>query len=121
MPRPHDAERGGPDAVEDVGRNLEPHDTMRPLSPLTVGLPAGDWHGQPFELRLQGEAKIGLEDDPGSSLRTMEESALVRSLVDMKRRMLLTTLAFGLLVLAVGGWLVQGVRWTPRLIAASVH
>jgi hypothetical protein len=51
----------------------------------------------------------------------MEETALVRSLVDMKRHMLFTTLAFGLLVLAVGGWLVQGVRWTPRLIAASVH
>jgi len=39
----------------------------------------------------------------------------------MRRRLLFTTLAFGLLVLAVGGWLVQGLRWTPRLIAASVR
>jgi len=30
----------------------------------------------------------------------------------MKRTLLITILAFGLLVLAVGGWAVQGVRWT---------
>ena len=51
----------------------------------------------------------------------MEDRDRVRSLVDMKRRLLFTTLAFGLLVLAVGGWLVQGLRWTPRLIAASAR
>jgi hypothetical protein len=37
----------------------------------------------------------------------------------MKRRLLITTLAFGLLVLAVAGWLVQAVRLTPRLLLAS--
>ena len=51
----------------------------------------------------------------------MEERGRVPSLVDMKRRMLLISLAFGLVVLAVGGWLVQGLRWTPRLLAASVR
>ena len=51
----------------------------------------------------------------------MEDPKPLRSLVDMKRRMLFTTLAFGLVVLAVGGWVVQGLRWTPRLLAASVR
>jgi hypothetical protein len=37
----------------------------------------------------------------------------------MKRRLLITALAFGLLILALGGWLVQVVRLTPRLLAAS--
>jgi hypothetical protein len=40
----------------------------------------------------------------------------------MKRRLLLTTLAFGLLVLAVGGWIVQGLRFAPRaLLTAAVR
>ena len=51
----------------------------------------------------------------------MEDPRPLRSLVDMKRRMLFTTLALGLLVLAVGGWLVQGLRVAPRLLVASVH
>jgi hypothetical protein len=36
----------------------------------------------------------------------------------MKRRLLITALAFGLLVLALGGWVVQVARLTPRLLAA---
>jgi hypothetical protein len=52
----------------------------------------------------------------------MEEADALRSLVDMKRRLLFTALAFALLVLAVGGWLVQGLRWPPRrLLAATAH
>jgi hypothetical protein len=51
----------------------------------------------------------------------MEDPRGARSLVDMKRRLLFTFLALALLVLAVGGWLVQGIRHTPRLIAASVN
>ncbi len=39
----------------------------------------------------------------------------------MKRRLLLTLLALILLVLAVGGWLVQGLRTTPRLLVAAVQ
>jgi hypothetical protein len=37
----------------------------------------------------------------------------------MKRRLLITALAFGLLVLALAGWLVQAVRSTPRLRVTS--
>jgi hypothetical protein len=37
----------------------------------------------------------------------------------MKRRLWLTAFAFGLLLLALGGWLVQAVRSTPRLLVAS--
>ena len=45
-----------------------------------------------------------------------------RTLCRMKRRFLLTSVFFGLLVLAVGGWIVQGVRWTvarPRRSAGA--
>jgi hypothetical protein len=34
----------------------------------------------------------------------------------MKQRLLLTTLALAVLVLAVGGWIVQGVRSAPRAL-----
>ncbi len=34
------------------------------------------------------------------------------SLRDVKRWLLLTVIAFGLLLLALAGWAVQGVRWT---------
>jgi hypothetical protein len=52
----------------------------------------------------------------------MEENRPVSSLVGMKRRMLLTMLGLGLLVLAVGGWIVQGLRFAPRaLVTASVR
>jgi hypothetical protein len=37
----------------------------------------------------------------------------------MKRRLLITTFAFGLLFLALAGWLVQAVRLMPRLLVAS--
>jgi hypothetical protein len=33
-------------------------------------------------------------------------------LIDMKRRLLITLLAVGLVTLALLGWAVQGVRWT---------
>jgi hypothetical protein len=65
--------------------------------------------------------KIRLEDERESSARPMEDAGRIRSLVVMKRRLLFTVLAVALLVLAVGGWLVQGIRLTPRLIAASVN
>jgi hypothetical protein len=35
----------------------------------------------------------------------------------MSRRLLITTLALGLLLLALGGWVVQAVRWPQRAIA----
>jgi hypothetical protein len=35
----------------------------------------------------------------------------VRSLEDMKQRLLFVLLVIGLLALAVGGWTVQGLRW----------
>jgi hypothetical protein len=37
----------------------------------------------------------------------------------MKRRLLITAFAFGLLALALAGWLVQAVRSTPRLLLIS--
>jgi hypothetical protein len=38
----------------------------------------------------------------------------------MKQRLLLTTLASGLLVLAVGGWILQGLRYAPRALLTAV-
>jgi hypothetical protein len=67
------------------------------------------------------ETKISPQDETGSSSRPTEEAAPLPSLADMKRRLLFTALAFGLLVLALGGWLVQGLRVTPRLLVAAVH
>jgi hypothetical protein len=37
----------------------------------------------------------------------------------MKRRLLITAFAVGVLILALVGWLVQAVRLTPRLLAPS--
>jgi hypothetical protein len=39
----------------------------------------------------------------------------------MKRRALFIFLALALLVLAVGGWLVQGLRYPPRLLVAAAR
>jgi hypothetical protein len=40
----------------------------------------------------------------------------------MKRRLLFITLALGLLVLAVGAWILQGLRFAPRaLLTAAVR
>jgi hypothetical protein len=35
--------------------------------------------------------------------------------------MLLASLALGLLVIALGGWLVEALRWPPRTLAAAVR
>jgi hypothetical protein len=35
----------------------------------------------------------------------------------MNRRLLITVFALGLLILALGGWLVQAVRWPTRALA----
>jgi hypothetical protein len=37
----------------------------------------------------------------------------------MKLHLILATFAFGVLILALGGWLVQGVRSTPRLLVTQ--
>jgi hypothetical protein len=66
------------------------------------------------------DAKIRREDDAGSSLRPMEDKAPSHSLVGMKRRALFFSLGLALLLLAVGGWLVQGLRYPPRRLAAAV-
>ena len=39
----------------------------------------------------------------------------------MSGRLLITWLALALLVLAVGGWLVQALRWPSRVLVPSVH
>jgi hypothetical protein len=39
----------------------------------------------------------------------------------MNHRLLLTTLALGLVLLALGGWLVQGLRWPSRAFVASAR
>lgn len=41
----------------------------------------------------------------------MPRRALRRSLASMKSRLLFLLLVTGLIVLALGGWTVQGVRW----------
>jgi len=42
----------------------------------------------------------------------MISTAEARTVGDVKRWLLLTVIAFGLLFLALAGWAVQGVRWT---------
>ena len=44
----------------------------------------------------------------------MPPSGPPRSFDAMKRTLLIALLALGLIVLAVGGWAVQGIRWTLR-------
>jgi hypothetical protein len=51
--------------------------------------------------------------------RQQEDFGRLQGLVNMKRRLLLTGLAFGVLFLALGGWLVQCVRLMPRLLVSS--
>jgi hypothetical protein len=52
----------------------------------------------------------------------MEDRLQVPSLEPMKRRLLFVALAVGLLVLAVGGWVAQGLRFGPRaLLTAAVR
>jgi hypothetical protein len=51
------------------------------------------------------------ERDAKSSHSPMCEHRGRRSLQDMKQRLLFVLLFSGLLVLALGGWTVRGVRW----------
>jgi hypothetical protein len=39
----------------------------------------------------------------------------------MNRQLVIVSLALGLLILALGGWLVQALRWPSRTLAASVR
>ncbi len=48
-----------------------------------------------------------------------EDLELARVLVGMKLHLLVATFAFGVLLLALGGWLVQGLRSTPRLLVTQ--
>jgi len=38
----------------------------------------------------------------------------------MNQRLLIALIAVGLLLLALGGWLVQGLRWPSRTLTASL-
>jgi hypothetical protein len=51
------------------------------------------------------------EDDARSSRTPMCAHVAFRRLVHMKKRLLFLLLVTGLLVLALGGWSVQGLRW----------
>jgi hypothetical protein len=55
--------------------------------------------------------KIRREDDSESASRPMPPSRPRRSVHVMKRTLLIALLALGLILLAVGGWTVQGLRW----------
>jgi len=55
---------------------------------------------------------IHLPDDGESPWRPTFAPSVRRSVVVMKRTLWLLMLAFALLLLAVGGWAVNGVRWT---------
>ncbi|MDX6453920.1 MAG: hypothetical protein QOD48_27 [Gaiellaceae bacterium] len=48
-----------------------------------------------------------------------EDLGQTRVLVGMKLTLLVATFAFGVLLLALGGWLVQGLRSTPRLLVTQ--
>jgi hypothetical protein len=56
--------------------------------------------------------KISRKDDSESALRPMPPSRPRRTVPLMKRTLLLILVAFGLIMLAVGGWAIQGLRWT---------
>ena len=43
--------------------------------------------------------------------RPMPPSRRRRSVLSMKRTLLIALLALGLILLAVGGWTIQGIRW----------
>ena len=50
---------------------------------------------------------------------TREDLGRAGVLVSMKLSLLVATVAFGVLILALGGWLVQGLRSTPRLLVTQ--
>jgi len=52
----------------------------------------------------------------------MAAGCALRTVECMKRKLLFTGLGLALLVLAVGGWIVEGLRFAPRsLIAAAAR
>jgi hypothetical protein len=53
------------------------------------------------------------------ALGAREDSGRLRVLVGMKLHLIVATFAFGVLLLALGGWLVQGLRSTPRLLVTQ--
>jgi hypothetical protein len=55
--------------------------------------------------------KIRREDDVESASRPTIPSRPQRRLLVMKRTLLLILLVLGLVMLAVGGWTIQGLRW----------
>ena len=60
------------------------------------------------------QRKIRRKDDLESAERPTTPSPRRRSVLFMKRTLLIALLAVGLIVLALGGWTVQGIRWTLR-------
>ena len=58
------------------------------------------------------DGEITREDDAESAPRWMYHAGRLRTLERMKRWLVICFLAFGLLLLALGAWAVQGVRWT---------
>jgi len=60
--------------------------------------------------RMLGRERFIPKDETGSSRAPMYAAGPPRTLIDMKRRLLFLLLFAGLLVLACGGWTVQGVR-----------
>jgi len=56
-------------------------------------------------------SRIVLEDETESSRAPMCGRADPHRLMDMKKRLLFLLLVTGLIVLALGGWTVQGLRW----------
>ena len=56
-------------------------------------------------------SRIVLEDETESSRAPMCGRADAPRLMDMKKRLLFLLLVTGLIVLALGGWTVQGLRW----------
>jgi hypothetical protein len=51
------------------------------------------------------------EEDTGSSRAPMSPAGPRRSVRPVKRRLFFLLVVTGLLVLAIGGWTVQGLRW----------
>jgi hypothetical protein len=59
----------------------------------------------------EADGPIRLKDDDESASRPMNAAPQPRRFPVMNHRLLILLLALGLVVLAVGGWAVDGVRW----------
>jgi hypothetical protein len=92
--------------AEDANRQV--HEAERDRT----GPERAGWHGARPSRNLQaGNGRFVRAADPGSSERPMAPPGRGRSVALMKRRLIFFLLVTGLLLLALGGWTIQGLRF----------